>query len=71
VIVFERWYGQGNETGGLHRRARIDPTCQMVVRGVACGRPATERVNEIAMGRRYPSSFYWCPDHAALVRGYA
>lgn len=61
-VVFETWAGQGNETGGLHRRARIDPTCQMGA-AVKCGKPATV----LAIGSEgYYHADYWCPEHAAL-----
>lgn len=59
-VVFETWAGQGNETGGLHRRARINPTCEM---SGSCGKPAT--VLAISSSHYY-SACYWCPEHAAL-----
>ena len=71
MIVTERWYGQGNEVGGLHTRTRTDPTCEMVVTGGRCGRPAIVRANQIDVPEpervRYPSDCYWCPEHAALL----
>ena len=72
LIRFERWYGQGDETGGLHTRTRTDPTCEMVVPAMGpCGLPATVRVNEIDMDPypRYPTDKYWCHEHAALLEG--
>lgn len=70
VSVTERWYGQGDEIGGLHTRTRVDPTCEMSIVGGRCGRPAVERVNQIDLDPhpRYPSDIYWCPEHAALLR---
>jgi hypothetical protein len=67
MIVVERWFGQGDETGGLHTRTRSDPTCEMIgPDGKPCGKPATVRVNEIdsMLPRRYPSDMWWCPVHA-------
>jgi hypothetical protein len=63
--VVERWYGQGDERGGLHMRTRIDPTCDMVDHG-RCGKPATARANLIDLDPRprYPSDMFWCPEHA-------
>lgn len=67
--VMERWYGQGDEVGGLHTRQRTDPACEMLVLGGPCGKPATVRANTIDMvpHPRYPSDKYWCPDHAARI----
>lgn len=69
MIVTERWYGQGDEPGGLNTRTRTNPTCEMVLRGGACGKPATVRVNQIDMDPhpRYPSDIYWCPVHADFL----
>lgn len=69
MTVIERWYGQGDETGGLHSRTRIDPMCEMVVIGGPCGKPATVRFNEIDTRphARYPSDKFWCPSHARYL----
>lgn len=57
--VTERWYGQGDEVGGLHVRIRANPRCEMMPdlatfyanRAAggdgSCQRPATVRVNQI------------------------
>ena len=68
--VTERWYGQGDETGGLHEHIRINPTCQMRVPGGTCGEPAIVRVNDIDRDPppRYPTDMYWCPEHALYLR---
>lgn len=77
MTVLERWYGQGDEVGGLHTRTRVGPTCLMVLRARTalddgtCGKPATVRANAIDRPkeemRRYPSDIYWCAEHAAMI----